>query len=164
MTNLLFMPGRPRRGRFFAAAAAGFFWREVRRPGSALRPPPRLGARYRAKLGIWRAGTPSPSRKGLRDLNAGQNSPANHPASTFVLPSADPPRRGFRSSAELRFLTPAPGQCTTPSATQAAPNRPSYPQNFSRFARKPGRCPVSARQRGSRGLNVPLAPSLRSLF
>ena len=107
------MPERPRRGRFFAATAAGFFWREVRRPGSALRPPPRLGARYRAKLGIWRAGTPSASRKGLRDLNAGQNSPANHPASTFVLPSASPPRRGFRGSAEPRCLTPALGRCGT---------------------------------------------------
>ena len=109
-------------------------------------------------------GDPVSEPKRPADLNAGQRAPASRLTNTFVLPSAIPPRRGFRKPVGLRFLTPASGQGTTPSATQASPNRPSYPQNFSRFARKPGRCPVSARQRGSRGLVVPLAPSLRSLF
>ena len=66
---------------------------------------------------------------------------------------------GVSQACGLAMPKPAPGQGTTPSATQAAPNRPSFPQNFSRCARKPGRCPVPARQRGSRGLNVPSHPT-----
>ena len=126
--------------------------REVRRPGSALRPPPRNppqhflceeilgtpGIPMPRKARHGRAGTPSPSRKGLRDLNAGQNSPANHPASTFVLPSADPPRRGFRGPAEPRCLTPALRAGVAPSSTQGAQSSPAvYPELFAQ-ARKPG--------------------------
>ena len=78
--------------------------------------------------------------------------------------AANPPRRGFRGSAKPRCLNRLRGRARHPPPHKPRQTVQLFPQNFSRCARKPGRCPVSARQRGSRGLNVPLAPALTPSF
>ena len=102
------MPGLPRRGSFLRPK----FQCAISSPGFA---------RLLGRIG---------------NLTAGQNSPANHPASTFVLPSANPPRRGFRGSAEPRCLNRLRGWARHPPAhnpRQIARVR----KNFLRKAQKP---------------------------
>ena len=99
LKGLSFLPGRPRRGSFLRLRPQAFFtpsghrWREVRRPGSALRPPPRNPPQHflceeilgtpgipvpcKARRGC--AGTPSPGRKGLRTSTPGNAPPPAHP-------------------------------------------------------------------------------------
>ena len=93
---------------------------------------------HAAQSAAWARGDPVSEPKRPADLNAGQRAPASLPTSAFVVPSADLPRRGFRSSAELRFLTPALRAGAAPSSTQGAQSSPAvYPEQFAQ-ARKPG--------------------------
>ena len=103
-----FMPERPRRGSFLRPK----FQSAISSPGFA-----RLLGRF-------------------ENLTAGQRSPASRLTNTSVLPSAHPPRRGFRSSAELRFLNRLRGRARHPSAHNPRKITRVH-KNFLRCAQKP---------------------------
>ena len=152
LSSLLLCRDGPGGGDFFAASAAGFSWREVRRPGSALRPPPRNppqhflceeilgtpGIPMPRKARHGRAGTPSPSRKGLRDLNAGQRALSEPPGKQLRLCTQQSAPAGVSRLCEAAIPKPALRAGAAPSSTQGAQSSPAvYPEQFAQ-ARKPG--------------------------
>ena len=76
----------------------------------------------------------------IGNLTAGQRAPASRLTNAFVLPSADPPRRGFRKPAGLRCLTPASGQGTTPPTPHIPALSHPVQSQFIPFVQGPGEC------------------------
>ena len=73
-------------------------------------------------------------------MTAGQRAPASHSTNTLVLSSANPPRRGFRKPADLRFLNRLRGRARHPP-----PHNARHAAQFSRTVRaKPERLEIVA--------------------
>ena len=166
MTSLLFMPGQPRRGSFLrpkfqcAIYPPHIFSLRSNKRGPRGRPLASVAGSILAKQDGTRA-----LLGRIGNLTAGQRAPASHPTSTFALPSADPPRRGFRGFVKPRFRNRRSGPVRHPPAHKVRRAPRQFTRNNSRKRESPGNSvDLFAHQRASRGLVAPAAFALHAIL